>query len=250
MAEITNLAQMKTYLLRRLGSPVIQVEIADVQLEQVIEDSVQFFQNWHTGEGNYRDYMGFTIQNGVSAYDMANYDIDSVVDVALSFNDDGINTLFSNTHNLLYNDWVVQRGYPGGPANYGGGAGMELAEYEIATEYLDDIDDMFSRIYSARYHSGKKEMVITPTPTMSGIVLLEVFKRAKAIHLYNNELVKALSLAEAKIQWGQNLRKYAMTLPSGTQINWDGILSEGREDKERLHERIRTEGEPPIFFIE
>jgi len=250
MAEITTLAAMKSFVLRRLGSPVIQVELSDDQLEQCIEDAVQYFQNHSTGEGNYRDYIGFTIQNGVSAYDMSDTQIDAVIDVALSFTTDGISTLFSHTHNLLWHDFVTLGGYPGGPGGGGNGAGMTLAGYEIATSYLDDVQDMFSRIYSAQYSSARKEMILTPTPDTTGIVLLEVFKKELAVNLYNNELVKRLAVAEANIQWGVNLRKYNMTLPGGGTMNWESIYQDGKDEKEKIEVRIVDEGEPPMPFIE
>jgi hypothetical protein len=68
MARITTLAAMRTYIKTMLGDPVITVELANSQLDQIIEDTVQIFQDYHTGEGNYMDYIGFTISDGVSAY--------------------------------------------------------------------------------------------------------------------------------------------------------------------------------------
>jgi len=251
MARITTLAGMETYVLTKLGSPVIQIELSQGQLDQAIEDSVQYFQTHHTGEGNYRNYFGLSITNGVSAYDVADRNIEATIDTSLTFGENGINVLFSSTHSLLYEDWVIHGGYPGGPA---GGAyldsGMALAGYEVAIQYLEDIKDFFNRVYHAQYSSARREILITPTPTATGILLVECFSRETAENLYNNEMVKALSVAEAKIQWGQNLRKYNMTLPSGGTINWSEILAEGREDKERLMERISGESEEPIFFIE
>ena len=250
MAEITSLELMKTYVLRKLGAPVVQVEISTDQLEQCIEDSIQTFQNHSTGEGNYRTYIGFTITNGVSAYDMAEHNIDAVIDIALSFNMDGIGTLFSNTHNALWNDWVVHGGYPGGPGGGGSGSGMVLAGYEIATSNMDDVEDMFSRTYSAQYSSARKEMLLFPTPNQTGTVLLEVFKKEAANKLYNNELVKMLSVAEAKIQWGENLGKYNMNLPSGGTVNFDRIITAGETAKEKAMERIIGESEPPMHSME
>ena len=251
MAKITDLAGMRQYVLRKLGSPVIQVEMSIEQLEDAIYDSVQFFSTHHTGEGNYRDFMGLAFEVGTSAYDMSNLNIEAVIDTHLTFQQDGISTLFTNTHNLLYEDWVVNGGYPGGPGGgQYGAAGMVLAGYEVAMNYLEDIRDTFTRIYHAQYSSSREEILITPTPTIAGVALIEVFKRESAANLYNHELVKALSVAEAKIQWGQNLRKYSMTLPSGGTINWSEILSEGREDKERIQERIIGESEFPMFFID
>ena len=93
-------------------------------------------------------------------------------------------------------------------------------------------------------------MTLIPTPNQSGTVLLEVVKREESRFLYNNELVKELSIAEAKIQWGQNLGKYSMTLPSGGTINFERILDEGNTERDKVRERILAESEPPMFMIE
>ena len=71
MAKITTLNGMKGYILSVLGNPVIQVEIADSQLDRIIDDSVQIYTKYNTGEGNYFDLVGFPLVAGTSAYDVA-----------------------------------------------------------------------------------------------------------------------------------------------------------------------------------
>lgn len=247
MAKITSLALMRQYVLRKLGSPVIQVELSTDQLEQAIEDSVQYFQIHNTGEGNYTDFLGLELQNGVSAYDVSDMNIEATIDTYLTFDSNGISTLFTTTHNLLYHDWVTLGNYPGSGR---GTAGMALAGYEIAINYLEDIKDTFDRIYHAQYSRAREEILITPTPTITGIALLEVYRREVAENLYNNELVKALSVVESEIQWAKNLRKHTWNLPGGGGINWQEMMSDAREDKKELQQRIIDESAGPAFFIE
>lgn len=47
MALPTTRTQLKTYIKRRLGEPVITVNIADDQLEERIDDALAFFQDYH-----------------------------------------------------------------------------------------------------------------------------------------------------------------------------------------------------------
>jgi len=252
MARITSLGLMEQYVLRKLGSPVIQVELSVDQVQQAIEDAVQVFQDIHTGEGNYQDVLAFNVTSGTSAYDVSELDLAGVLDLDLSFADpNGINVLFSPTHMLLFEDWVIRGGYPGGPGgSYNENSGLVLTNYEIAVEYLNDIKDMFGLKYNATFSDSRQELLIVPTPRTTGTGLIIVYRKNKAINLYNNRLVKRLAVAEAKIQWGSNLDKYTMTLPSGATINGARILSDGKEEKEKIMEDIIAESEGPMFFIE
>lgn len=252
MTRVTTLAGMKSYIQTELGSPVIQVEIADVQYNQLIDKSIRIFQKYHTGEGNYFDCIAFPIVKGVSAYSTSGMNLASVIDFDLSVDNTGINSVFSSEHQLLYNDWVVFGGYPGGPGGGSGGrfSGMVLAGYEIAMQYLNDIRDTFSTIYRTQYSDAREEFLIFPTPQTDGTGLLKVFRKETAEKLYNDDLVQRLCVAHAMIQWGHNLNKYNMTLPSGGTINGREILDEGKELLEKVMEDIREESEPLPFYIE
>jgi hypothetical protein len=47
MATITNRADFKTYCLRRLGFPVIEINVDDDQVEDRIDDAIQYWQDYH-----------------------------------------------------------------------------------------------------------------------------------------------------------------------------------------------------------
>jgi len=252
MSRITSLGQMEQYCLRKLGNPVIQVEVSTDQLQQCIEDAVQVFQDLSTGEGNYQDVLAFPVISGTSAYDVSNLDLAGVLDMDLSFSDpNGINVLFSPTHMLLYEDWVIRGGYPGGPGgSYNENSGMVLAGYEVAVQYLNDIKDTFGLKYHAQFSDARQEILIWPTPKTTGVGLMLCYKKNKATDLYNHRMVKRLAVAEAKIQWGTNLDKYTMTLPSGATMNGARILQDGQAEKEKVMDDIIAESEGPIYFIE
>jgi hypothetical protein len=249
MARITTLAAMRNYIKTMLGSPVITVELADAQLNQIIEDVVQVMNDYHTGEGNYHDYIGFSVSAGTSAYNVSAYNIASTVDFDLFNTNDGLNVLFSETHNILWRDFVLHGNYPGGPGD-ANGEGMVLAGYNVMTNYLEDVKDTFSLMYHAQYSDARQEFLLTPTPKENGTGLLTVYRKETAENLYNNHIVKNLCIAESKILWGHILGKYSMTLPSGGTINGQDIKSDGKEEKEKIMEQIRMESEPPMFFIE
>ena len=56
MAKISTKAQFKTYCLRKLGFPVIEINVDDDQVEDRIDDALQFFEDYHY-DGTEKLYM-------------------------------------------------------------------------------------------------------------------------------------------------------------------------------------------------
>ena len=50
-----NRTEFKEYILRKLGAPVIEIELADIQLDDVIDDALEKFNNFHY-DGSFRTY--------------------------------------------------------------------------------------------------------------------------------------------------------------------------------------------------
>lgn len=256
MAKISTLAEMKMYVLTQLGYPVINIEISDIQLEQAIYDVCQDFCRYNYDEGTYRDYFMLQCSPGVQDYPLSStYDystsalldnVEFVWDFSVSFGFDGINTLFSPAHVLLYDQYVNQGAYPGGPGT--GGGGLILSNYYSSMSYLDTVNEMFGKMYSVDYLPGREVIRITPTPDTAVIGVLTVWRRENSNYLYNNPLVKKLAIARAGIRWGRNLSKYGGPMPDGLTINADAIISEYKELEEKMMNAIWDESTPPDFL--
>jgi len=248
---ITSLSGCVNYCKRMLGSPVLNVEVSDEQFEQIIEDSVQDFQRYTYGEATYRDIMVISLSAGTSAYQLDST-IDSILDIKLTFGNNGINDLFTAQHQLLYNDWI-QGNYPAGSGGSNGAAGlggsMVMSNYDTAMIYLKEIADHFQRTYTCDFNPNSYILRVWPTPNTNSKAMLTIFKKEDAINLYNNALFKKLVIARSRIMWGNNLGKNIITLPGGGTTNGDGILAKGEKDEEAALQNIKLETEPPIFIV-
>ena len=246
-----SLSDMREYILTRLGQPVINVELAEQQLDVIIYDTVQDFNRYNYGDGVDLVNTTLLVSAGVSEYYVGDSGIEAAYDIGLSSMGD-INALFSPTHLLLYNDWVNNGNYPGGPGNgmysFGGGGGM-LTSYEITGEYMAQANQMLGTTYTVKYNYNAQTLVVTPTPQQCMIATLKLYCRTDADKLYNHPLVKKLAVARAKIQWGLHLGKYTITMPDGSTMNGFEIMNRGYEDEEIVFQRISDESEPCDFFI-
>ncbi len=238
----------RNYIKKRLGSPVICVEIDDSQLDIIIDDAIQDAARYLYGEGTKRDYLAFPITAGTSAYQM-DCNITDTISFDYTSYLDGINVLFSQTHMLLYNDWVTQGNYPGGPSQGGGGDPGALVSYDIAMMYLQEVKNQFSIMYKADYHEPSRMLTLTPTPTTCGTGLLTVWKRSDVTDMMDHPIVKKLMVARSMMQWGLHLGKYQIQMPGGGTTNGDTIYSNGLVMEEKAWEQLISEGEYPQFFV-
>lgn len=251
MAKITTKAEFISYIFRKLGHPVINVEVAPEQMEDVVQDTVDDFFRYNVDEATYLQYTTLVVSGGVSEYSLAGYNIEAAYDLDLSFGLDGINTLFSPTHVLLYDQWVTQGNYPGGggQAGYGSNGGLIMTEWEIAMQYLEQIKMSFGKQYRAKWHAGREVLEIIPTPQQCMCGMIALYRRENVENVYNHPLVRKLAVARAKIQWGIHLTKYNVTLPDGLTINGRDLISDGKEEEEKWFDRLTSEGQPVDIFI-
>ena len=263
MAKIVTLQQFKYYVKLRLGMPIVNLEVSDSQIEQIIEDCLDIFCRYMYEEGSYMDYAILNVSACQSeiplsaAFDQRTgqnlTNIQDIYDYSLSFAADGINTLFSPTHVLLYDQFVNKGDYPGGPGTgvgvIAGNTGLTLTNYQISMMYLKDIEMMFGKYYRISYINGLDVLKIVPTPVQNLTGVLMFYRRQMAVNLYNHPLVKRLVLAKTKQQWGNNLGKYNATLPNGTTINYDRLIQQGLDEEEKVMDDIRSEGAPIDFYI-
>lgn len=251
MAKITSLSDMRDYVKRSLGAPINCIEMDNDQIDQVITDAIDVFTRYMYGEGVYEDYFGFTLNAYTSAYNMSAYYDDSIEDVidldiyqGFRYLDSQFGTFdaFGGQYPATYNSQFS--------TSKAWGEGRVLAGADIALMYGEEWRNQFVTTYRCDYRQGTRDLIITPTPTTSGVGLLTVFRKEKAINLYNHILVKKLATAYALKLWGGlNLGKYNVTLPGGGTINFQEIYQMGLREEEYWLDRIMSEGEPCDFFI-
>jgi hypothetical protein len=251
VAIINTLPAYRDYIKRKLGFPVIAIEVADEQIDQIIEDSVQDFHRYTYGESTYRDALTITLSAGVSAYYLGP-SVESVLDISLTNMPNNINTLFTPQHQILYQDWINGQ-YPAGSGGTNGpgglGGAMVMSNYDISMIYLKEIEDHFMRKYTVQFDTNDMTLRVWPTPTAPTFGLLQVYTRQTSENLYNNPLLKKLVVARTMIQWGLHLIKYQINLPGGAGINASTYLEKGERDEAAALESMRTESAPPVFMI-
>lgn len=244
---ISSTSEFRNYIRTELGggtNGVINIEISVEALNQSIDKAIRTFQRYNYGEGTYENYTVLVLSAGVSEYSLSGTDITDVVDFTLStaaYNN--ITNLFTPTNLMFGGSFQILNG---------DGAGLSLAGYQIALNYLEAFEEIFSVKHRFDYIELQEKLIITPTPIANMVALIKVYKKEDATRLYNHLLVQDLAVAFAKQIWGRALRKYtSMPLPGGGSVADFGVdlIQEGKSDEKEIVSRMRNEGEPNTFFM-
>lgn len=248
MAIPTSRATLIDYCLRNLGEPVIEINVDPDQLEDRVDEAVQYYQQYHS-DATLRTFL----KHEVTADDVTNEYISlasSVQIVSKLFRvhgDRSVRNFFDIKYQMHMNDIANMHTYIG-----------DLAYYEQMQQYLSLLDMrlngtpqvQFSRMQNRLYIHGEfqdKDIIA------GDYIVAEIYETIDPnthTNVYNDMWLKEYTTALIKRQWGANLIKFeGMQLPGGVMLNGRQLFDDAGADIERLRETIRLEHEMPADFF-
>lgn len=239
--SLTSRDQVADWVVKKLGYPLVQVEITSDQIDICLNDAVEEFTEYVLQETNYLS-LNLSGYNSVSGFVLPS----NVVSIfALEETQagplGGINTLFS-VKNQLYNEGL----YP--PFMPGGG----WVTYELSLQYIDMVNKMTGSHFAFEYNQRNKQMTLIPDPTKisnPGFVVIGCNIIRAEDQQYGETWVKRMTLAFAKQIIGQVRSKYNGTqLLAGGSINQD-IKQEGLSEMEALRQELHERYTFTKFYI-
>ena len=249
MAKVTSRETLKNYCLRALGDPVIEINVDDDQVEDRIDEALQFYQEYH-GDAVVRNLR----KHQVTSTDVTNGYIEvpniaNIFSINNVFNTNNSNTasMFSVDYQIHLNDIFDLNGTHGGIINY-----------ELTKQYMSLIDRNINGMYEMIEWSRHKNRVNFHSDTLKNLQgQFVVFDAYEAIDpetfrdVYNDMFLKKYTTALIKRQWGLNLIKFeGMTMPGGVTLNGRQIFDDAKEEIQQLEEQMQLKHEmPPLDFI-
>ena len=259
MAMITSRQQLIDYCLRRLGEPVIEVNVDEDQIDDKVDDCLQVYREFHS-DATFRDYFEYQI----TAQDLERKWIFIPEDILY------ITKLFPTGGSFIGSSNMFSFNYQFALSDFHSlsdqGAGG-LAYYDQMRSYMELIDMKVNGLpmitWSRRANklylwSDIEDKQLQPGDYICAEVYRAVPETGEITDgmtdpttILNDMFVKDYTTALIKEQWGQNMSKFeGMQLPGGVTINGRVILEEARGDLETLRERMRLEQEePPAFLV-
>ena len=280
MAKPASRQQLVDYCLRKLGAPVLEINIDDDQIDDLVDDALQLFQERHfdgvermylkykltqadidRGQGKDTTGVGIVTTTATSVntgfgtpftnnwYEGGNFIQvpDSVIGIEKIFKFDTSSisgSMFSIKYQLFLNDLYYFNS-------------VNLLQYAMTKSYLEDIDFLLTTDKQIRFNQRQDRLYLDldwGAQQIDDFIILECYRALDPeafVGAYNDTFVKKYLTALIKRQWGQNLIKFKGTkLPGGIELNVREIYEDALADLADIKERMSTEYElPPLDMI-
>lgn len=245
MGSITSRDDLKQYALRKLGAPVIEINVSDDQLEDRIDDAFQYFGDYHY-DAISRTYL----QHQVTTEDQTNgyFEIDpAIISVTKVF---PLSTQTMNMFDIRYqvrlNDFY----------NFNN---VSMIHYTMTRNHLALLDFLFNTLPTIEFNRHMQQIALTGLDWQNDVqpgqyIVIECWALVDPdtfTDIYNDRFLKMLVTCLFKKQWASNLKKYGgIQLPGGIILNGKELWDEAVEEWEDLMHQLKTEfQEPPVFEI-
>ena len=248
MAKPTNRATLIDYCKRALGDPVIEINVDEDQLDDRVDQALDYFQEFHS-DSMLRTY----IKHQLTATDVTNKYIAMPANVlqvkrVLPFNlSSQGSSMFDVKYQLMLHDITNMTSFLGDVGYF-----SQIQQY---TQLLDmtlnghpqhDYAYHQQRVY---IHGDFEDETLKANEY---IVIEALIKIDENTHnsIWNDKWLKLYGTQLIKQQWGSNLIKFSgMQLPGGVSMNGDAIYESATQEILRLQEELRLEQEDPVSFF-
>lgn len=246
---ITSRSQFKDYCLRRLGFPVIDINVDDDQVEDRIDDAIQFFIDRHT-DGTQKLYYIKRLDQTDIDNRYINLDPSVVVDSSNNSLDIvGVTRVFPiqdsqatiNMFDLRY-QLRLNELYDFTSASY--------INYTLTMQHLRSLELLFTGEVPIRYNRHMRRLFIdwswgsneAPVGTVAILECYATLNPDVYTDMWNDRWLKMYATALIKRMWGANLKKFkGLQLPGGVTLNADEIYNDADEEIKLLEEQMESE---------
>ena len=265
---------------RRLGAPVLEINVDDDQIDDLVDDALQYFQERHF-DGVERMFLKYQItQDDIDRGKASGTQgVGIVTTTATSTNVDGLGTVTSNWYEnsnfIQVPDSVIgiERIFKFDASSISGGMfsikyqlmlndlyyfnSVELMQYAMVKSYLEDIDFLLTPDKQVRYNKRQDRLYIDidwGSQSVGNFFVIDCYRAldpASFTGVYNDSFLKKYLTSTIKKQWGQNLIKFkGVKLPGGLELNGREMYDDAERELEDLKQRMTLEYEvPPLDLI-
>ena len=280
MAQPATRSEFKNYLLRQLGAPVLEINVADEQVDDIIDDALQYFHERHF-DGVLRTYLkyevtqndidrgkgpgqsgvlGITTTTATSTIDGAEIQFDwkensnylqvppAVIGVEKVFHFDGSQSMSSGMFSIKYQLFLNDIYFWGA---------LEMLTYNMTRTYLSDIEFALTTQKQIRFNQRMDRLYMDVNweeLTAGDWLIMDCYRTLDPndyTRVWNDSFLKKYTAALLKKQWGQNLIKFnGVKLPGGVELNGRDIYEDGGKELEVIQEMMSSTYElPPLDMI-
>jgi hypothetical protein len=275
MAQPSTRSELIDYCLRKLGAPVLEINVALEQIDDLVDDALQFFQERHF-DGVYQTYLKYQVTQddidrgrarGIDGVGIASTSASSdvgtfnyyensnylqvpphVIGVNKVMHFEGSNSLSSGMFNIKYQLFLNDIYYWGS---------TELLTYSMVKTYLEDIDWLLTTQKQIRFNKRQDRIYLDidwSSLSAGEYLIIDCYRMMDPndySRVWNDSFLKPYLTALIKRQWGQNLIKFqGVKLPGGVELNGRQLYDDAQRDLDSILEKMSSTYElPPLDMI-
>ena len=268
MAIPSSKATLKTYCLRALGFGVIDINVSDDQIDDRVDEALQYFAQYHY-DGVERMLLKYQVtaaditRSKTDSTTTATDSIDSSITASFGegngfipmpssvisvlgifpFSDSSTNNMFDVRYQLRLNDLYDF-------------SSTSVIHYEMTMQHLDFLEHILVGEKPIRFNEHQNRLYIdmdwSNDITAGEYIIIECYRKidpASYSDIFDDIHLKRYATALIKRQWGANLSKFSgVAMLGGVTMNGENIFSQAQEELEKLEELISITNSPPIMF--
>ena len=278
MAQPSSREGLIDYAKRQLGFPVLEINVADEQFQDLLDDAIQIYQERHY-DGIARMYLKYKItqddidrgqaRGGDSTLGITTTTTTSTVGLSTTFNIEennnyiqmppsviGVNQIFKVRSDTVY-DGLFNIRYQLFLNDLYAFGSIDLLQYAMVQTKLEDITFLLNPDVRYRFNIRQDRLYIDVDWAQINkddyfvIDCFRILDPEDFTKVYNDQFLKRYFTALCKRQWGQNLIKFqGVQLPGGIQLNGRQIYDDGVAELTEIRSKMASDYEmPPLDMI-
>jgi hypothetical protein len=279
MAQPSSREGLIDYAKRQLGFPVLEINVADEQFQDLLDDAIQIYQERHY-DGIARMYLKYKItqddidrgqaRGGDSTLGITTTTTTSTVGLSTTFDLEennnyiqmppsviGVNQIFKVRSDTVY-DGLFNIRYQLFLNDLYAFGSIDLLQYSMVQTKLEDITFLLNPNVRYRFNIRQDRLYIDidwgAAVNVGDYLVIDCFRILDPddfTKVYNDQFLKRYFTALCKKQWGMNLIKFqGVQLPGGIQLNGRQIYDDGVREIDEIRAKMATDYEmPPLDMI-
>jgi len=242
MAQPTSRTEFKEWCLRKLGKPVIEINVDDDQIEDRIDESLSYYWDYHF-DGAERTFLKHivTADDKTNKYIAVPENIIGVINLFDIGDSLSVNNIFNIRYQFALNDIYDMSNY-------------SLTHYMMAMQHIQFIEELLVGKQPIRYNRHINRLHIDmdwERIDVGNYIVAECYRIVDPTtyaDVWKDRWLQNYTTAKIKYQWGTNLTKFTgMQLPGGVTFNGEQILQDSLAEIQKLEEEMISSYSLPVM---
>lgn len=244
MAQINSKDEFKAYCLRRLGSPVINIEVSPDQIDDRVDDAIDYWIRNHMDGSERTFYVHSLTVDDINAREVTLPDSIFEVHGIVPISNITTGGMYSIQYQEVLNAFIHR-------------VPMDTVSYFVRVVHWELINRLFSEGHTVSFskylNRVRLDMSASNLFVEGSKLILDVQKAISPEEnpaAWNDEILKRYATAQIKRQWGENLKKHSQVmLPGNVTVNGEAIYQEAVQEIADIEGEMRERYSLPPMFL-